>query len=105
MAARAARITIVPESAQRRRLPHPPENQRSNAPAAWDKLAHSRSATPPGARQRLHRDAEIVGDKVSWRPSMIGGLRDGRSLALRGLSANVGREITWMLLCLHNAIF
>src|SRR5262245_29583114 len=42
---------------------------RSDAPAAPDRLAPSRSATLPGARQRRRPDAEIVcGGEVSFEP-------------------------------------
>ena len=45
---------------------------RSSAPAASDRLAPSRRATRPAARQRPRPDAEIVGGKVSWQPSCSG---------------------------------
>src|SRR5262245_26951371 len=70
MADRSARIATVLEGAHWRRQHRLPEDQRSSAPAAWDRLAHSRSATLPATRRRLQRDAEIVGGKISWRPSI-----------------------------------
>jgi hypothetical protein len=42
--------------------------QQQIAPAAWDRLAPLRDATPPGARQRPRPDAEIVGGEVSFEP-------------------------------------
>src|SRR6516225_7741580 len=79
-----------------------------NAPAATDRLAPTRNATPPAARQRPRPDAENFGGEVSWRflsetlatswlvPFDVRGLDDGPPLLDLGLVK--GRERVWRLL-------
>src|SRR5215831_21162702 len=59
---------------------------RSDAPAAKDKLAPTRSATRPAARQRLRPDAENFGGEVSRHRALTYRQRSGLfRLDVRGL--------------------
>src|SRR5215831_4041729 len=68
IAAPFAPTAIDLSSAQTGQLCHRRRTPRRYAPAASDRLAPSRSATPPAARQRPLRDGENFGGKFHLEP-------------------------------------
>src|SRR5438046_7091144 len=68
MVDRAAPRAADPPSVRRCPFRRQGDIQRCSAPAVSDRLAPTRSAGPPAARQRPRPDAEIDGGEVSWHP-------------------------------------
>src|SRR6516225_1565003 len=76
IAGQGAPKATVPSDARRCRSCRRARMARSRAPAASDRLAPSRCARLPAARQPPRPHARMCGGEVSWPPSLQCGRRD-----------------------------
>src|SRR5262249_8341169 len=66
-----------------------------------DRLAPTRNASRPAARQRPRPDAENFGGEVSQYPSLVAGLRDARSCKTSLDRVGPGLRDLGVVLCIH----